>query len=361
MSDYSNQNISAKQAGYKDTPTSSSDPILDQIKAQEEAVTQALAAYQEDIDDAKKESQALSSEAKQLYDQLKDDKDGKIASKVLGLFLLKINDFKTSDQLAPTFGHLDVTNKLLGLQNLMTKQFNQSLNLTNLGGYVFAPGKQAVSPPTFDATGGLKLTDGSTMSAQDVSEYSLTHGVYFKLSNLNLVFEGNPISGPDGTPKFGPVSKPGDGATQFATTYISVAHAGYFTSICDSSNEVAKFLESQQQSSNQFWKDNPDLIESMASFASSAIKASDPLSAQEAQNMVFTGGGQDAISDCQAYKSEAASNMSEATGSINSIDQRAATETQTEENMAKGFLDASKNIVQQSLQMLQKMTDNMPK
>ena len=372
MGDYSNPNISAKQAGYKDAYASSTDPSQ-QLKDQEAKVQKALDDYLSDINIVNQERAELTQEAKDLQSQLASDKTGNTAAKILGLFLLKINSFETSDQLAPTFGRVDVSNQFLALQNLVTKQFNQSLNLTSLAGYDFGDLGKVKVPLTFDSSGNLAVTlkDGtaSTISADQVSAYSLQHGVFFKLSDLGVTFEGNPIAGSSGNPPFKAVSTPGGGpsdpgAIAFANGYINNAHEGYFESLRATCSDLQNFMNNLQkppQSDNPFFQENPDLINSMAQFLSQAISSNDPLATQEAQGLVFQKGSQDAIAQCQSWTSDTASNMSMATGSINSINQRAATMAQTEENLAKGFLDASKNIVQQSLQMLQKITENMPR
>ncbi|MBM3194607.1 MAG: hypothetical protein FJZ60_02460, partial [Chlamydiae bacterium] len=155
MGDYSNQNISAKQAGYKDAYASSTDPSQE-LKDQEAKVQKALDDYLSDIKIVNQERADLTSEAQDLQSQLAKDKTGNTAAKILGLFLMKISSFETSDQLAPTFGRVDVSNQFLALQNLVTKQFNQSSNLTSLAGFDFGNGQKVAVPLKFDAsTGGL--------------------------------------------------------------------------------------------------------------------------------------------------------------------------------------------------------------
>ena len=345
MGDYSNQNISAKQAGY-----------------QEDKVDKALANYAADISNVQAERKFFSDQAQSYLDKLKSDPTGKTASEILGIFLLKINSFETSDQLAPTFGRVDVSNQVLALQNLVTKQFGQSLNLTSLAGYDFGDLGKASSPLKFDDSGNLVLANGKTMSPDQIGQYSLDHGVFFKLSDLGVAFQGNPLAGASGTPPFQAthegLSPSNQGAINFANGYIKKAHTGYFTSLCASCNSVAAWLNGVDKT-NPFFQENPDLINSMSMFLSKAISSNDPLGTQEAQNLVFFKGSVDSIAACQTWTSDTASQMSAATGAINSISQKAAVMAQTEENMAKGFLDASKNIVQQSLQALQKISDNM--
>jgi hypothetical protein len=359
MGDYSNQNISAKQAGYKDAYASSLDPSQE-LKDQEDKVTKALKDYQADIDAVKTDRALLSKEAKELQDQLGSDKDGKIAAKILGIFLLQMNSFETADQLAPTFGRVDVSNQFLALQNLVTKQFGQSMNLSSLSGFDFGALGKAGNPPAFDANGNLKVTlpDGtaSSISPQQLSDYSIQHGVFFKLSDLGLVFSGNPMAG-----TLKAISPSDPGAMAFANNYISGAHETYQLNLISTCNSVSQWLNGVDKN-NPYFQENPDLLTgSLSTFLSQAISSNDPISAQEAQSLVFEKGSQDSVASCQQWTTQTSSSMSEATGSLNSINQRAATMAQTEENMAKGFLDASKNIVQQSLQMLQKITDNMPK
>lgn len=361
MGDYSNQNISAKQAGYKDAYASSTDPSQE-IKDQEDKVDKALANYAADIANVQAERKFFSDQAQAYLDKLKSDPTGKTASEILGIFLLKINNFETSDQLAPTFGRVDVSNQVLALQNLMTKEFGQSLNLTSLAGYDFGDLGKVKEPLTFDNSGNVTVIkkDGTEgiISPSDISKYSTDHGIYFKLSDLGITFSGNPIAGP---PSFKATGS--TGADIFANAYIQTAHTGYFNSLRASCNSVATWLnglvDKGVDKTNPFFKENPDLINSMSLFLSKAISSNDPLSTQEAQNLVFTKDSEDSISACQTWTSDAASQMSAATGAINSISQKAAVMAQTEENMAKGFLDASKNIVQQSLQALQKISDNM--
>jgi len=352
MGDYSNQDISAKQAGYKDDYASSTDPSQD-IKTQEDKVNKALADYAADIKNLQAERKFFKDQAQDYLEKLEGDPTGKTASEILGIFLLQINSFETSDQLAPTFGRVDVSNQFLALQNMMTKEFGQSLNLTSLTGYDFGDLGKASSPLKFDDAGNLVLANGKTMSPDQIGQYSLDHGVFFKLSDLGVAFQGNPIAGP---PSFKATGS--TGADIFANSYIQTAHTGYFTSLCASCNSVATWLNGVDKT-NPFFQENPDLINSMSLFLSKAISSNDPLGTQEAQNLVFTKDSEDSIAACQTWTSDTASQMSAATGAINSISQKAAVMAQTEENQAKGFLDAAKNIVQQSLQALQKISDNM--
>ena len=359
VGDYSNQNISAKQAGYKDAYASSTDPSQD-IQTQEDKVNKALANYAADIANVQAERKFFSDQAQAYLEKLKSDPTGKTASEILGIFLLNINSFETSDQLAPTFGRVDVSNQVLALQNLMTKEFGQSLNLTSLAGYDFGDLGKVKVPLTFDSSGNVTvIKKGGTegiISPNEISKYSTDHGIYFKLSDLGITFSGNPKAGP---PSFKATGS--TGADIFANSYIQTAHTGYFTSLCASCNSVATWLDKvhREDKTNPFFQENPDLINSMSLFLSQAISSNDPLGTQEAQNLVFTKDSEDSISACQTWTSDTASQMSAATGAINSISQKAAVMAQTEENMAKGFLDASKNIVQQSLQALQKISDNM--
>lgn len=362
MGDYSNQNISAKQAGYKDAYASSTDPSQD-IQNQEDKVKKALENYAADIANVKAERKFFSDQAQSYLEKLKTDPTGKTASEILGIFLLNINSFETSDQLAPTFGRVDVSNQFLALQNLMTKELGQSLNLTSLAGYDFGDLGKVKEPLTFDNSGNVTVIkkDGTEgiISPSDISKYSTDHGIYFKLSDLGITFSGNPIAGP---PSF--KASGSSGADIFANAYIQTAHTGYFTSLCASCNSVATWLnelDKGKDKTNPFFQENPDLINSMSLFLTQAISSNDPLSTQEAQNLVFTKDkdSEGSIAACQTWTSDTASQMSAATGAINSISQKAAVMAQTEENMAKGFLDASKNIVQQSLQALQKISDNM--